>query len=1215
MDDTIALKGIFAKDIDRRINGVIKAHDDRALAQEIDEYVLTNEIQRNLEKFLDAYDDPDNHVDNGAWISGFFGSGKSHLLKMLSFILGTVPDALIDKNGDPSIPARERIVRTMMDKAHDQDNPELEGLLDRSLRIPATSMLFNIDQKADKSKQAPLLFTFIDVFNAACGYSGGNRSVARFERDLDANGKYEAFKQAFEARAGKSWQEGRDEAILWDPEIGQAYADVTGGEPQADIIGRYENGFSASVDAFTNDVVDWLDRQSPDHRVLFMVDEVGQFIGDDTHRMLDLQSIAEDLNAKTNGRAWIVVTSQENLDTIISNQSHRQGNDFSKIQGRFSIKLKLDSADTMEVIQKRLLAKKPEYIPELEDLWERKHDDMRTLFEFNADTRFQDNKAGTEPDFVASYPFLNYEFGLLQSSFRAMSEFGMFSGRHSSVGERSMLSAWNATLQATADERFGYLVPFDRLFDGVKDILQSTQTHRITEADQRLDPDVHDLGVRLLKVLLMVKHIKDFKATPRNLRILLTDGFDVDVTNLEQCIRDTLTVLENHTYVQRIDNVYAYLTNEEQDIEQEIKNTDIDDGAVTKYLRETFVDTVEKLRIVYGKQQTPFGYTLSIDGIAQGHTEPVGLNLWTHVDDVSNLVLQTSGDRSTISLLLDQSDANLFNDIRTIVKTDTFLKHNFDATDRTSTRQVIIMTKRGQKEAQERAVRDRVRQAVMRGSFYYNGEAVDVPGSDVKSRIMKAMEDVIRNYYSNYAMLGDLVCHDNEIDAYRAAGADEDGRKLAGIDSRIQRIAPITGDIVDTLTRKTNQRMTVSVKDLIGIYHEAPYGWPDDIMLCMLAYLYGAHRIELGIDAHPIANTKLAALLHDTRKRESIIVMLPKQIDPTHIKRLEEFASAFLDGLRRGTGVDAQQFAQQVFEGIENRLDEIGDLRASHREDKAIVDQLDGPVNMLSYVVRQQSPWLLRGFTDTGNDYGYEAVLEADEDVIRPILEFFSGKQFRMFADGRRWLQDNHPNIAVCATDETEQLQAQAQALLDDPDIYRGSRTRRLKELVDRLRAIVDEQVNNERATALTRLDAIVDELKDSLQYRDAIDDAQRMAERRLESERAWFEDASDISAMHVRAEQVSRKLRPSLYNELAAHPRTPAPVAAQETPHDEMAPAPGHVPAEAKPARHHVITMDSVSKPAGFSTLKTKDDVDEYLDEYRRHLIEAIENGNEILL
>lgn len=1212
----IELRSIFAKDIDRRINGVIKAHDDRALSQEIDEYVLTNEIQTNLAKFLEAYDDPANQVDNGAWISGFFGSGKSHLLKMLAFILGTVPTALIDKNGDPQIPSRESIVRTMMSKAHDQDNFELEGLLERSLRIPATSMLFNIDQKADKSKQAPLLFTFIDVFNAACGYSGGNRGVARFERDLDTNGKYEAFKQAFEARAGKPWREGRDEAILWNPEIGQAYADVTGGEAQHDIIGRYENAFTASVDSFTDDVAAWLDRQSSDHRLLFMVDEVGQFIGDDTHRMLDLQSIAEDLNTKTGGRAWIVVTSQENLDTIINDQNARRGNDFSKIQGRFSIKLKLNSADTIEVIQKRLLDKKPQYVPELDDLWERKHDDMRTLFEFNADTHFQNNKAGDESDFVASYPFLNYEFALLQSSFHAMSEFGMFSGRHSSVGERSMLSAWSTTLQETADRPLGYLVPFDSLFEGIKDILQSSQTHRIFEAKDRLEPDVNELGVRLLKALLMVKHVKGFKATPRNLRILLTDGFDVDVTNLERRIIDTLGVLERYTFVQRVDDLYEYLTNEEQDVEQEIKNTDIDDNAVTKYLKETFLNAVGPQSILHGAQHTPFRYALSIDGIVQGRPEPIGLDLWTHVDEDSELIRRTSGDSHTISLLLDQSDANLYNDIRMIAKADTFIKHNIDPTDRTSTRQVIIMARRAQKEKQEKDVRERVLRAIEAGTFYYNGNATNVAGSDVKTRIMTAMDDVVKNHYRNYAMLADLVCGVEDIDRYRAIGSDEEGDKLEGTNGAMRTITPIAEDIVGTLTHEAKVKRTVSVKDLIGHYHEAPYGWPDETVLCMLAYLYGTRRVELSIDAHPVPNTQLAILLRNARKRESIIVTLPRQIDSAHIKRLEEFADAVLD-MRHDPSVDAQRFAEQVYDGIQESLEEIKTLRTAHGDCAAIVAQLDEPVNTLSYVERQKAPWLLEGFTNPGNDQWYEKTLQEDEDVVRPILEFFRGKQFQTYAECRRWLDDNRQNIAVCA-DGAEALRRQAQALLDDPNVYRGSKTKQLRTLVDELKRIVDDQVGCEREAALAGIDTILTELKASTQYRDATEDARGDAERRLESARAWFETASDIGAIRLREQNVSDRLRPELYNYLIQHAQAPA---VAEPPHDGQTPddrtsAPEHAPqAEAKPAPVHVIVLSEVTKPEGFTTLRTKDDVDAYLDAYRRRLIEAIEGGTEILL
>ncbi|MFQ9708580.1 MAG: DUF6079 family protein [Bifidobacterium dentium] len=127
-ENGISFKELFSKDIDRNINGVIKANDEKNLDDEVHEYVLTEEICRNLSKFLDAYNDPMNHEQNGAWISGFFGSGKSHLLKMLSHILGDVPAELVDKGSEPSM-NRGQIVRAFVGKAEEQDDQMLAGQL------------------------------------------------------------------------------------------------------------------------------------------------------------------------------------------------------------------------------------------------------------------------------------------------------------------------------------------------------------------------------------------------------------------------------------------------------------------------------------------------------------------------------------------------------------------------------------------------------------------------------------------------------------------------------------------------------------------------------------------------------------------------------------------------------------------------------------------------------------------------------------------------------------------------------------------------------------------------------------------------------------------------------------------------------------------------------------------------------------------------------
>ena len=83
------LSAIFAKPIDRPIEGVIKADDEASLRQEVEEYVLTKEAAQRLESFLFAYNNYSGA--NGVWISGFFGSGKSHLLKMLALLLENRP--------------------------------------------------------------------------------------------------------------------------------------------------------------------------------------------------------------------------------------------------------------------------------------------------------------------------------------------------------------------------------------------------------------------------------------------------------------------------------------------------------------------------------------------------------------------------------------------------------------------------------------------------------------------------------------------------------------------------------------------------------------------------------------------------------------------------------------------------------------------------------------------------------------------------------------------------------------------------------------------------------------------------------------------------------------------------------------------------------------------------------------------------------------------
>lgn len=101
-----------------------------------------------------------------------------------------------------------------------------------------------------------------------------------------------------------------------------------------------EETVEISVKKLVSEIEEYVESKGEDFRLLFMVDEIGQYIGEDTDLMLNLQSLVEEIGAKCRGKVWVMVTSQEVIDSVVK----VVGNDFSKIQGRFDTRLNLSSS-------------------------------------------------------------------------------------------------------------------------------------------------------------------------------------------------------------------------------------------------------------------------------------------------------------------------------------------------------------------------------------------------------------------------------------------------------------------------------------------------------------------------------------------------------------------------------------------------------------------------------------------------------------------------------------------------------------------------------------------------------------------------------------------------------------------------------------------------------------------------------------------------------
>lgn len=221
-------------------------------------------------------------------------------------------------------------------------------------------VLFNIDSKAksdSKNRTQAIMDIMLRAFNESIGYCGDRPWVADLERMLDEEGTLDRFVAKFEELSHRPWKANRSKAALNRTYIIKALVEVR--EIPEEDARRYVDDQITNYTNSTEEFAKIVDSYCKKHktRIIFLMDEVGQFIGDNTQLMLNLQTCVEDLGKYCRGQAWVVVTSQQELKAMIDSTKDKQ-QDFSKIQARFDTRILLSGAEAGEVIKKRILEKR-----------------------------------------------------------------------------------------------------------------------------------------------------------------------------------------------------------------------------------------------------------------------------------------------------------------------------------------------------------------------------------------------------------------------------------------------------------------------------------------------------------------------------------------------------------------------------------------------------------------------------------------------------------------------------------------------------------------------------------------------------------------------------------------------------------------------------------------------------------------------------------------
>ncbi len=1170
------LNEIFTKDVQRPIEGVIKADDVAHLGTEVDEYVLTNEAAKGLEQLLESYTNYTNA--NGVWISGFFGSGKSHLLKILAHLLGNV------EGQDYS---RAAVSKSFQSKA--AGDSFLIASLAKAERIPAKSLLFNIDQKAtliSKDQTDALLKVFVKVFDESRGYYGDQGHIARFERQLDDEGLLDAFKEAFREVAGRDWVDRRPSFGLPTVrrQVNEAYAQITDIDPASapDILKTYQDTYEVSIEGFADEVKTWLDRQEPGFRLNFFVDEVGQFIGSNTHLMLNLQTIAESLNTKCGGRAWVFVTSQEDMDKVLGDRTKSQGTDFSKIQARFATRVKLTSADVEEVIRKRLLTKNDRGTELLDAVYSSEQANFKTLFDFVDGAKTYRNYADQD-HFVGTYPFVSYQFPLFQAAIESISDHNVFEGRNSSVGERSMLGVVQQVAKVLGSRDVGSLATFDQMFAGIRASLKSAAQRSIDVAERNLDDQ---LAIRLLKALFLVKYVDDFKATARNLTVLVYDQFGVNLPELSKKVQASLTLLETQTYVQRNGNVYEYLTDLERDIEKEIKNVDIDSSEVSSRLNKVLSgDVIKTSKIRYAKngQDFPFGYKL--DDQAFGKQTELALHFITpeYPYGPEEIRMHSAG-KDELRVILDP-DERVMGDLRLLLKTEKYTKRKLTSSI-SANEQRILQSKATQNSEREKELVERIRRAVGRAVLVINAADVTSSSQDAQTRVIDGFQDLVSRTYTQLSLLGGRTYTEQQV----AGSANPDSGMID--DHTLSKLSAPGEEVLSFVLQRDRLGEQVTVKTIVDHFQAKPYGWDLPSIEVVVAWLVGASKVTLYVDSNTLTRGEVVTILRNTQKHAHAIVAPQKDFDSRKVIAFRGFCTDFFDDPTAPK--DPLEVAHFGAEKLRAKLDELKALTTASKY--PFITQLNGPISLLEQVVGQKDEWYLTDFTH-GND-----LLDAKRDVIDPITAFLHGGQRAIYDDAASLLAQNTSNLNYLTPGYSTAI---AQALAD-AQAFRGSKMIKLKAAAIELKAEIDDELVANREKARQAIASRQEGLHDSTIYQDATEDAQRAVDNLIAGLLARIDSEHQIAVVNEFANTFEDTTYPQVLDQLAAAKSQPQV--------DELSDRVESMGPPAPPVKQ-TVSIKKIRATGMTGLLETEADVDRYLDALRGALLDTINVGKRIAL
>jgi hypothetical protein len=672
----------------------------------------------------------------------------------------------------------------------------------------------------------------------------------------------------FEEISKRSWVQTRAKALLNRDAIIKALVAVRGmtEESAKAFVEDQTRNFTNTTEDFAKIVSKYC--QANKARVVFLMDEVGQFIGDNTQLMLNLQTCVEDLGKYCRGQSWVVVTSQQELKAMIDSTKDKQ-QDFSKIQGRFNTRLLLSGANADEVIKKRILEKKDTAVTPLRALYDANSSKLSNLILFQAKPTWSGYKDADE--FKDVYPFVSYQFELLQKVFESIREHGMSEGKHLSQNERSLLDAFQTSAKQIAEMDSGILVPFDDFYQTIEQFIDYDIKTVFSNAERK--PSLDKFDIRVLRILFMIKYVKDMPATIDRLATLMVGNINEDKAALKSRIFDALKRLEDETLIQKNGEEYDFLTNAEQDVNKQINISGYNEAEVQRTILDIIYDKVLESNKFRYEGRYDFGLNRYVDSESKGPAgqDNITIRVCTQFSGTKSAAEFQSESIRNNAIIIDLTEGSFIDELIRANKIATFRRNNSASMSATLTE--IMSKKSAEMSDRIKRAEDMIRAALRTAPIYLAGTLMDIKQKDGKDRIQDALKEMVKRDYFKLDLISTFY-NDQKSILYMLTDSS-----ITLFDISTDANKGAYDEILEKIRDDKRIARKTTVKSLVDFFTKKPYGWRDLDILGMTGYLWKNNLLQILIHDN-VVDEKNNSFKNDLSRKANIdtMVVRPKEI-------------------------------------------------------------------------------------------------------------------------------------------------------------------------------------------------------------------------------------------------------------------------------------------------------------------------------------------------